>query len=229
MTTYNWTPGNNGDWLTGTNWDPATVPGVADKAAFQPSSGSGSYTVTVGADDVVGVKAIDLSSAPGQNPTLSVAGSATVGTLSYAAFGAAASVNVDAGGSLAITSKIANDTARPETLSVAGTGVGGTLVLGSTSVNNSTVVFNFVNNDSGPNSGHIVYGSGYTPGMTVAQTIRNFGVGDTLQFANATFSGGTATYDPGTTTLTVTKGTNTLLRMTHVTAPAGQSFNVAGG
>ncbi len=229
MTTYTWTPGINGDWLTATNWQPATVPGVADTAIFQPASGSGSYSIGVGVDDVVGVSQIQFSSAPGQNAVLSIAGSATVGTLDYAAFEVPAQVNVAAGGSLEITSAITDDTATPETLSVAGAGDGGSLILGSTSINNAAVTFDFVNAGSGGNNGSIVFNSGYAPGITVTQTINNFAVGDALRFANANFTGDTATYDPGTTTLTVSNSSSTLVRMVNVTAPAGESFNLAGG
>jgi len=225
MTTYTWTPGINGNWLTAADWTTGTIPGATDTATFQPATGTGSYTVLVSQFDFVNVNAVNLAAAAGApNAGLVIDGSLNVGTLQYTGSGAASPIDVRAGGLLDIASAITEDAPSLETISVSGNGA--TLTLGTTSVYNPAVAFSFNNNASGPNSGAVVYNSGYFSGTTLAQTINNFAEGDKLTFANANFTGDTALYDAGSTTLTVkdTSGA-TVLRMVDVSAPANETFS----
>lgn len=231
MAKVTWAAGTSGDWLTTSDWSTGALPADTDTAVFgQPGGkGKGSYTVTVGAADVVTVKAINISAdnANREYPVLSISGFLTVGSLNYKASVEPTPINVLAGGTLDITKTITDVKGVPETITIAGTGAGGTIILGSPSVSDPDVAIDFANKASGTNKGVLVFSGGYTSGMTVSQDIKDFASGDEIKFANVSFTGDTATYSG--MTLTIKSGSATVLTLDNLYAPAGETFTLAGG
>ncbi len=127
MAVFRWTHIGTGDWSTNSNWTPrlGAPPGAVDEAIF--GSLAEPYTVTVTttvADVSIGIIPTDAS-----GPTFSISGSLTTDDLIYASL-SPTSMTVEASGLLDVTSAL-EAIGVPETITIAGTGAGGHLVLGN--------------------------------------------------------------------------------------------------
>src|SRR5271166_3376721 len=102
---------------------------------------TGTYVVTVGSTDAYTVAAVDLTGSKNhQQPSLSITGSLTTGTLAYLTptAGKTSAVTVNAGGIFDITNLISDTNSIAETITVAGTGAGGHVKLGGLAVSDTT-------------------------------------------------------------------------------------------
>ena len=229
MATYNWLTGTPGDWSTAADWG-GTIPTSSDTAVLAAATTGNKtpYTVTVNSGETYTVAAADLGfSSVHSGPSLSITGSLTIGSLVYIAGNSGANpITVNAGGTLDITTSITADTAQTaETITIAGTGTGSLLKLGSTTVYNAAETFTFANNATAINAGVVEYLSGFSTGLNSAQAITGFAWGDKIEFAGANFTGDTYTYSG--TTLTIKSGATTVLTMSNLTS-TGSGFTLSG-
>ena len=236
MASYIWKAGESADWNVTTDWVPQGAPGVggvppgSDIVSFAATgTGNGAYVVTIGSTDAYTVAAINLTGSKNhQQPSLSIAGSLTTGTLAYLTptGGLTSAITVKAGGILDITSSISDTNSIAETITVAGTGAGGHVKLGGLAVSDTHVRLSFANNATTINAGEMEFTSGYTAGAITSDPIVNAAWGDRFVFDGANFTGDMATLSG--TTLTVKSGATTVLTMNNMSAKAGSTFSVSG-
>ena len=144
MPNFTWTNAAGGDWGDASNWTPriGASPGDSDAAIF--GSLASSYTVTV-TTTVVDVE-VGIISPGASGPTFSISGSLTTEDISYLGL-SPTSMTIEPGSLLDITTTL-EATGVTETITVAGTGVGGRLVLGNplnVGAGGSNVTFDFAN------------------------------------------------------------------------------------
>jgi hypothetical protein len=222
-TLHTWNNFAGGAWETTVNWTPAGPPTGADIALLDDLT-TLDYTVTVtaGKDDSAGILAFagDLSS-----PTLAINGTLKVGNIVYLLDTAVSPIDINAGGTLDVTTGIVDFLTPPETITISGKGAGGHLTLGGLTFGEiPALTFTFDNQVIGKNAGVMEFGA--TAGVTTAsQTITNVAWGDQFVIDGANFTGDTATLTG--TTLTVKNGATTVFTMTDVTAAAGTTFTIA--
>ncbi len=229
-TTHTWTPGTSGDWNTSGDWTNGVPTATTDVAvlAAGTSGTAGSYAVAISSPETFKIATLDIGEATTahSHPSLSISGKLTLTGLAYTttASGGSSPITINAGGLLDVTSSIQNASGVAETITIAGTGTGGELELGSTFVDNAHTAYQFSNNASGQNAGEIKF-DGFS--STAAQHISGVAWGDRLVFTPAQkFTGDTFSYSG--TTLTVKSGTTTVLTMSNVSAAAGTSFVGSG-
>ena len=231
MTTFTWTRTGTGDWATASNWNPTSgPPGAGDDTNFD--SLASDYTVTVTTTvDVTSMTINPLS--PGLSvPSFSINGSLTTGSLDYmtAAGGPATSMAITEGGTLDILTAL--DTAAvAQTISIAGTGAGGRMVLGDPSIGaaGSNITFDFVN---GPlhNAGVIEFDNTVFSPPPTTQTIKDVIWGDEFVIIGQDFTGGLVNYNDSTNVLTVTKNGSTVFTMDNIFLQSGATggFSASG-
>jgi hypothetical protein len=236
MTRFIWSAGTTGDWSTTDNWSPTGTPGAGtpdtDVAVLgATSTGPGTtYTVTLDAGSTFDLARLRLFTGHGVHsfPSLTVGGNLLTDTLAYAG-GGPADITVSAGGLFDIRTNIYDAGSAAQTITIAGTGGGGHLEFGNTSVDNSNVTTSFAN-ASAPtlNTGEIEFLSGFVATSTVtSQQISNLAWGDQIVFDGADFTGDVATLDTSTGVLTVTDGSSTILTMNNVGLQTGAQNDLA--
>lgn len=221
MVNVTWVTSTSGDWLTGTDWSTGSQPDHTETVVSkQPTDyDTSAYTVTVGADDSVNVKTINISTASATPAYLEllIAGSLTVETLTYGTSVEATPIKVRNGGLLDITGSITDVSFIPETTTDADT-----VVLSSLAVYSPYVAIDFSNTTPGV----LQHAAGYTAGIAAAQVIENAASHDNIAFADANFTGELATYSG--TELTIKNGSTTELTFDNVYGPADTTFALAG-
>ena len=232
MAVFRWTHIGTGDWSTNSNWTPrlGAPPGAVDEAIF--GSLAEPYTVTVTttvADVSIGIIPTDAS-----GPTFSISGSLTTDDLIYASL-SPTSMTVEASGLLDVTSAL-EAIGVPETITIAGTGAGGHLVLGNPALvgaAGSNVTFDFANTSpTALNTGVIqIDGTSRDPGAPTTQTITDVANGDKFILPDETFTDtDTVTLNTTTHVLTVRSGLLPVFRMENIFLEAGaaNSFVASG-
>jgi hypothetical protein len=236
MTRFIWSAGTTGDWSTTDNWSPTGTPGAGtpdtDVAVLgATSTGPGTtYTVTLDAGSTFDLARLRLFTGHGVHsfPSLTVGGNLLTDTLAYAG-GGPADITVSAGGLFDIRTNIYDAGSAAQTITIAGTGGGGHLEFGNTSVDNSNVITSFANTSATTlNTGEIEFLSGFVAMSTVtSQQISNLAWGDQIVFDGADFTGDVATLDTSTGVLTVTDGSSTILTMNNVGLQTGAQNDLA--
>ena len=236
MTRFIWSAGTTGDWNTTDNWSPTGTPGAGtpdtDVAVLgATSTGPGTtYTVTLDAGSTFDLARLRLFTGHGVHsfPSLTVGGNLLTDTLAYAG-GGPADITVSAGGLFDIRTNIYDAGSAAQTITIAGTGGGGHLEFGNTSVDNSNVTTSFANTSATTlNTGEIEFLSGFVAMSTVtSQQISNLAWGDQIVFDGADFTGDVATLDTSTGVLTVTDGSSTILTMNNVGLQTGAQNDLA--
>jgi hypothetical protein len=236
MTRFIWSAGTTGDWSTTDNWSPTGTPGAGtpdtDVAVLgATSTGPGTtYTVTLDAGSTFDLARLRLFTGHGVHsfPSLTVGGNLLTDTLAYAG-GGPADITVSAGGLFDIRTNIYDAGSAAQTITIAGTGGGGHLEFGNTSVDNSNVTTSFANASATTlNTGEIEFLSGFVATSTVtSQQISNLAWGDQIVFDGADFTGDVATLDTSTGVLTVTDGSSTILTMNNVGLQTGAQNDLA--
>ena len=236
MTRFIWSAGTTGDWSTTDNWSPTGTPGAGtpdtDVAVLgATSTGPGTtYTVTLDAGSTFDLARLRLFTGHGVHsfPSLTVGGNLLTDTLAYAG-GGPADITVSAGGLFDIRTNIYDAGSAAQTITIAGTGGGGHLEFGNTSVDNSNVTTSFANTSATTlNTGEIEFLSGFVAMSTVtSQQISNLAWGDQIVFDGADFTGDVATLDTSTGVLTVTDGSSTILTMNNVGLQTGAQNDLA--
>jgi hypothetical protein len=236
MTRFIWSAGTTGDWSTTDNWSPTGTPGAGtpdtDVAVLgATSTGPGTtYTVTLDAGSTFDLARLRLFTGHGVHsfPSLTVGGNLLTDTLAYAG-GGPADITVSAGGLFGIRTNIYDAGSASQTITIAGTGGGGHLEFGNTSVDNSNVTTSFANASATTlNTGEIEFLSGFVATSTVtSQQISNLAWGDQIVFDGADFTGDVATLDTSTGVLTVTDGSSTILTMNNVGLQTGAQNDLA--
>jgi hypothetical protein len=236
MTRFIWSAGTTGDWSTTDNWSPTGTPGAGtpdtDVAVLgATSTGPGTtYTVTLDAGSTFDLARLRLFTGHGVHsfPSLTVGGNLLTDTLAYAG-GGPADITVSAGGLFDIRTNIYDAGSAAQTITIAGTGGGGHLEFGNTSVDNSNVITSFANTSATTlNTGEIEFLSGFVATSTVtSQQISNLAWGDQIVFDGADFTGDVATLDTSTGVLTVTDGSSTILTMNNVGLQTGAQNDLA--
>ena len=239
MTRFTWSAGTTGDWSTTDNWSPTGTPGAGtpdtDVAVLgATSTGSGTtYTVTLDAGSTFDLARLRLFTGHGVHslPNLTIGGNLLTDTLVYAG-ASPANITVNAGGLFDIRTNVFDAGGTAQTITIAGTGGGGKLEFGSTSVDNSNLTTSFANTSATTlNTGEIEFLSGFVAASTVtSQQISNLAWGDQIVFDGADFTGDTATLDTSTGVLTVSDGSSTVLTMNNVGLQTGaqNAFAVFG-
>jgi hypothetical protein len=235
MTTFVWKAGLTGDWNDPTEWAPTGgPPGLStsetDVAVLNGTNTA--YVITINTGEQFDLATLSIAGGTGPHTTdLLVSGSLLTDALDYSGGGADDSiVDVQAGGLLNIRKSLTDTGTKAETISIAGTGIGGgTLELGSVTnsginINNSLLTFSFDNAVVGPSTGVIEFnGPTFTIGSTTNDIIANAAWGDTFVFDHADFTGDTFTYSPKGNTANELIVTTTLgipvLTMNNVTGP----------
>jgi Hint domain len=236
MTRFIWSAGTTGDWSTTDNWSPTGTPGAGtpdtDVAVLgATSTGPGTtYTVTLDAGSTFDLARLRLFTGHGVHsfPSLTVGGNLLTDTLAYAG-GGPADITVSAGGLFDIRTNIYDAGSAAQTITIAGTGGGGHLEFGNTSVDNSNVITSFANTSATTlNTGEIEFLSGFVAMSTAtSQQISNLAWGDQIVFDGAAFTGDVATLDTSTGVLTVTDGSSTILTMNNVGLQTGAQNDLA--
>jgi hypothetical protein len=236
MTRFIWSAGTTGDWSTTDNWSPTGTPGAGtpdtDVAVLgATSTGPGTtYTVTLDAGSTFDLARLRLFTGHGVHslPSLTVGGNLLTDTLAYAG-GGPADITVSAGGLFGIRTNIYDAGSASQTITIAGTGGGGHLEFGNTSVDNSNVTTSFANASATTlNTGEIEFLSGFVAMSTAtSQQISNLAWGDQIVFDGADFTGDVATLDTSTGVLTVTDGSSTILTMNNVGLQTGAQNDLA--
>jgi hypothetical protein len=236
MTRFIWSAGTTGDWSTTDNWSPTGTPGAGtpdtDVAVLgATSTGPGTtYTVTLDAGSTFDLARLRLFTGHGVHslPSLTVGGNLLTDTLAYAG-GGPADITVSAGGLFDIRTNIYDAGSAAQTITIAGTGGGGHLEFGNTSVDNSNVITSFANTSATTlNTGEIEFLSGFVAMSTAtSQQISNLAWGDQIVFDGADFTGDVATLDTSTGVLTVTDGSSTILTMNNVGLQTGAQNDLA--
>ncbi|MFZ0015891.1 MAG: Hint domain-containing protein [Acetobacteraceae bacterium] len=236
MTRFIWSAGTTGDWSTTDNWSPTGTPGAGtpdtDVAVLgATSTGPGTtYTVTLDAGSTFDLARLRLFTGHGVHsfPSLTVGGNLLTDTLAYAG-GGPADITVSAGGLFDIRTNIYDAGSAAQTITIAGTGGGGHLEFGNTSVDNSNVTTSFANTSATTlNTGEIEFLSGFVAMSTAtSQQISNLAWGDQIVFDGADFTGDVATLDTSTGVLTVTDGSSTILTMNNVGLQTGAQNDLA--
>ncbi len=236
MTRFTWSAGTTGDWSTLDNWSPTGTPGVGtpatDVAVFGATTTGPrtAYTVTLDAGSTFDLARLRLSTGRGVHslPSLTVGGSLLTDTLVYTGVGQA-NITVNSGGLFAIRTNIIAVGGTAETITIAGTGGGGHLEFGNTSIDNSNVATSFANASATTlNTGEIEFLSGFVATSTAtSQQISNLAWGDQIVFDGADFTGDAATLDTSTGVLTVTDGSVTILTMNNVGLQTGAQNDFA--
>ena len=236
MTRFIWSAGTTGDWGTTDNWSPTGTPGATtpdtDVAVLGATSTGPrtTYTVTIDAGSTFDLARLRLFTGHGVHslPSLTIGGSLLTDTLAYVG-GGPANITVSAGGLLDIRTNIVDAGSTAQTITIAGTGGGGHLEFGNTSVDNSNITTSFVNASTTTlNTGEIEFLSGFVATSTATnQQISNLAWGDQIVFDGADFTGDAATLDTSTGVLTVTDGSSTILTMNNVGLQAGAQNDFA--
>ena len=236
MTRFTWSAGTTGDWSTTDNWSPTGTPGAGtpdtDVAVLgATSTGSGTtYTVTLDAGSTFDLARLRLFTGHGVHslPNLTIGGNLLTDTLVYAG-ASPANITVNAGGLFDIRTNVFDAGGTAQTITIAGTGGGGKLEFGSTSVDNSNLTTSFANTSATTlNTGEIEFLSGFVAASTVtSQQISNLAWGDQIVFDGADFTGDTATLDTSTGVLTVSDGSSTVLTMNNVGLQTGAQNDFA--
>jgi hypothetical protein len=195
------------------------------------STGPGTtYTVTLDAGSTFDLARLRLFTGHGVHsfPSLTVGGNLLTDTLAYAG-GGPADITVSAGGLFDIRTNIYDAGSAAQTITIAGTGGGGHLEFGNTSVDNSNVITSFANTSATTlNTGEIEFLSGFVAMSTAtSQQISNLAWGDQIVFDGADFTGDVATLDTSTGVLTVTDGSSTILTMNNVGLQTGAQNDLA--
>ena len=227
-----WTHIGTGDWSTNSNWTPrlGAPPGAVDEAIFGSLASSYTVTVTTTVVDVaIGIIPTDASA-----PTFLISGALTTSELIYVSLSSPTSMTVEAGGLLDVTSSL-EAIGVPETITIAGTGTGGHLVLGNPALvgaAGSNVTFDFANTTpTALNAGVIqIDNTSILAGGATTQTIRDVANGDKFVIPDETFAGDTVTLNTTTHVLTVRSGLLPVFRMDNIFLEAGaaNSFVIAG-
>jgi hypothetical protein len=209
-------------------------PGAFSSATDSATLGAATktYTVTIGQGETFDIAALNIAGKSASITTgLDISGSLLTNTVTYTAKGADATINVLANGFLDIRTNIT--AADPETLTIAGAGVGGHLEFGSATtsgigINDTNVTLSFNNAASGANAGEIEFnGPTFTLGSTTNQIITNVAAGDKFVFDGAKFKGDTFSY-AGTTLTVANSGGATVLTMKNLSGPDLSSSSFVG-
>jgi Hint domain len=232
MSLFEWTSAAGGDWSTRTNWAPlaGAPPGVQDEGIFGSLATSYTVNVTTTVADI----AIGIIDPGASGPTFSISGALTAGDIFYLGL-SPTTMTVDPGGLLDITSSL-EAIGVTETITIAGTGAGGHLVLGNAftvGVAGSNVTFDFANTSpTALNTGAIqIDGTGRDPGAPTSQTITDVANGDKFVLPDETFAAGdTVTLNTTTHELTVRSGLLPVFTMENIFLEAGaaNSFVASG-
>jgi hypothetical protein len=145
------------------------------------------------------------------SPEVSLSGSLTTLGINYstAAGGVPTPFTINSGGLLFVTD-VVESVAVTETITIAGSGAGGTLELGTPVLPDDNVTFDFAN--TGPtvaNTGVIQFDN-EASGFTTTQTITNVAAGNEFVFPGLDFTGATVSLDTTTNVLTVTGASSTV-------------------
>jgi hypothetical protein len=220
MALFTWTKAASGKWETGLNWTPAGGPPGSGDLANLGDLSTTAYTVTVSAGKSDSANLLtflgDLTS-----PTLSIDGTLTVGTIVYALDTAASPININAGGTLDVTTAIDDFLTPAETITVSGLTTGGHMTLGGPTIGEIPAL-TFTFNNTGPtalNTG-VIEIDGVPTKATTTQNITNVARGDEFVLPGLTLTGDTATLT-GTTLKVTTKGGATVLTMDNVSLQSG--------
>jgi Hint domain len=231
---FDWTNADGGDWSTRTNWAPLTgaPPGTQDEGIF--GSLATSYTVTV-TTTVVDV-AIGIIAPGASGPTFSISGSLTTQDIFYLGL-SPTSMTVEAGGLLDVTNTL-EAIGVTETITIAGAGAGGHLVLGDPlliGAAGSNVTFDFANTSPTTlNAGVIqIDNTNRLPGGDpTTQTITDVANGDRFILPDENFlAGDTVTLNTTTHVLTVKQGLIPVFTMDNIFLQTGatNAFAIVNG
>ena len=236
MTDFTWTTTGSGDWSSPSNWfsleqNPVPPPGPGDIATFGDLASDYTVNVTTNIDVADILIDTEISAA-----SISISGSLTTDDIVYetpAIGGIATSMTVNAGGSLDIATLL--DANSPETITIAGTGGGGRLVLGSPTIGAAgfNMTFDFANSSpTALNTGVIqIDDTGLLLGAPTTQTITDVANGNEFVISDASFAAGdTVTLDTGTHVLTVDQGGTPVFTMNNIFLEVGatNSFVASG-
>jgi len=236
-TTYTWTAGTTGNWSTSDFWTPTGTPGVTGNTdiAVLPSF-NGVYTVTLsGGYDIATLEIAGHNGTP-KATNLIINGDLTAATLDFNGSTDSTGrvgITINSGGLFDITTAILTaDNKDASTVTIAGTASKATLELGSTSVGNSNIAYDYSNNATGISYGLIDYASGYTVGTTLTQTITDASWGDQIEFAGTNFTGDTFTYTASSGTLVLKRFSTTELTIVGITGTStltAADFTITNG
>jgi hypothetical protein len=241
MATFTWNPGVTGNWDEIDNWSSKTSapppPGGTSQGADVANlpGGNSPYTVTIAAGETFDIAMLHMSGRS-QSATTSLAISGTLVADSIVFKGRSNSANVDvlSGGQLDISTDLT--AAHRETLTIAGTGLGGHVELGSptisgASIDDRQITYDFSNNMAVTNAGEIEFnGPSFDAGAVFPQVITNVAPGDKFVFDHADFTNDTVLLSPdGTLTVTDTDN-NVVLTMKNVSMANGAppTFEASG-
>lgn len=236
MASFTWKAGTSADWNVTGDWTGTGTPppgsattGTDTATLGQVTSGS-AYTVTVSTTDpTYDLATVSVSGQSSKNFTgLDIKGSVLTNRLAYIGGGSDALVTVDNGGVLDIRKTLFASSA--ETLTIAGTGSGGHLELGTASSSGLGVTSTNVTLMFSGNAGVIEYLSGFTAGKTntATQKIRGLSSGNGIIFDGANFNGDTFSYSGTTLTVTGTGGTKLVMNNISGTGLTSSSFTANG-
>jgi hypothetical protein len=238
MAIFVWNTDQGGLWGTAKDWTPTTnaPPGSTSTdtdTAIITKLSSASYTVTLSAGTTFDINELDIgTTGTAGDPSLFIDGTLRTSTLEYVSgSNTPSTIEVDAGGVFDIRTTIGEVVAVAETIKISGKGTGGLLELGSLSVVNPNVHFEF--DDLGVNvhnTGVIDYQS--QGGLTTTnQYISGWDWGDSVVIGGANFTGDTVTYNNSTSTLTVKNGSTTVFTMSNVHEGKGavETFTIVNG
>ncbi len=223
-----------GNWNDPNIWGGTGYPGqsTVDTDIAQLFGGPSAATVTVLPGGTFDVAAIDIQGASATAKTrLKIGGTLSTDSLILTGSSGADSIQVLAGGVFDIRTTMT--ATNNETISVVGnntTGPGGQLVFGNYAISSSNVTVAFVNGGLGSTNDGTIEFDGYVPGAVTTQKIVNWGIGDSVTFAGANFTGDTYNYDSSTQTLTILNGSTTVLTMENVFPAIGATVvGLSGG
>jgi hypothetical protein len=231
---FTWAQTGTGDWSTDSNWSPriGAPPGPLDEALFESLASSYTVNVTTTVSDV----AIAIIN-PGESggPTFSITGSLTTQDIFYLNL-FPTSMTVEAGGLLDITTTL-EAVGVTQTITIAGAGAGGHLVLGDAilvGAASSNVTFDFANTSpTALNAGVIqIDNTDRLVGDPTTQTITDVANGDKLVIPDETFAAGdTVTLNTTTDVLTVFQGKIPVFTMNNIFLETGaaNSFVIVKG
>jgi Hint domain len=232
MAVFTWTQTGTGDWSTDSNWSPriGAPPGPLDEALFESLASSYTVNVTTTVSDV----AIAIINPGESGPTFSISGSLTTQDIFYLGF-SPTSMTVEPSGLLDITTTL-EAVGVTQTITIAGAGAGGHLVLGDAilvGAASSNVTFDFANTSpTALNAGVIqIDNTDRLVGDPTTQTITDVANGDKFVIPDETFAAGdTVTLDTNTDVLTVRSGLIPVFTMDHIFLQTGatNSFVASG-